>query len=989
MQRRIAELEAENARLARDTPLRAVLTGSPVFVYEMDPELRYRWVCNPPGPLSPDQWMGRRDDETAAPEHARRRIELKRQVLLTGTPIRAEVTHHDGQEVRRYDLTLEPLRNEAGVVVGIAGAAFDVTALRRAAEEAQASERRFRAIVDDQTEFISRFTPELRITFINRAYAVQLGQPLDQVIGTSLLSLMTAEQQDQFQRQLATLTPEHPTISYEMAAVLQDGSDGWEHWTDRALFDEQGRLREYQSVGRDVTQQRRAEQALRQSEERLRLAIEATGIGIFDVDAVSGQRRWSDEFKHILGLPLDTQPDPARYSSLIHPADRDWVNEQYWGSFHLPGSGRYQAEYRIVRASDGTVRWVLNTGRVHFDNSGQAVRAVGTLVDVTDRRRTEEALRASEEQRRLALEASAMGVWDLDIASRTVQIDARFRSLFGLGADEPAAPEMLWQHIHPEDIPTLEAALARAKHPGSNGHYEVEYRLRRTDGHVRWHFAKAKVQFVVVDGERRAARMVGVIMDITERKRAVEALVASEARLRVALDAGRMGTWSWAVDTGQQIWDATHCRLFGVEEGAPATRALFLDRVHPDDRPLVELNPQKLPEPTGVLEAEYRVLLPSGEERWLASRAALVEAADANGRVVTGVTFDVTEARRTERALLETRQFLEQVADISPAAIFVFDRQARQVIYANKGVATILGYAPAELKKRNWPSMAKLAHEDDRAVLRERVLAVERLGDGETVEIECRVRHADGGWRWLVNRVAVFARTPSGEVRQLIGAALDIGERKGAEAHQRLLLNELSHRVKNTLATMQSIVAMTARGASSVEGFRDTLNGRILALSTAHSLLTQHSWAPVDLRTLADRALAAFEQAGERIEKQGDGVALDPKAALAVSMALHELATNAAKYGALSSGNGHVRLSWQAVTGDGIVEPRLDLTWREQDGPPVTMPARHGFGTRLLQQGLAHELGAAVNLTFEPRGVVCTMSFALQAPRAALDLHGG
>jgi PAS domain S-box-containing protein len=988
LQRRVAELEAENARLAatsRDSPLRAVLTGSPVFVYEMDTDLRYRWVCNPPGPFNPDQWVGRRDDETTPFEHARRRMDLKRRVLATGIALRTEVTHHDGTEVRYFDLTLEPIRDANRRITGLAGAALDITERRRTEQRVRESEARFRAIVDDQTEFISRFTPTFTITFVNRAYAAQLGRSREALIGTSVLELMTPEQQSRFRAQLTALTPDRPTVTYEMEAPLPDGSSGWELWTDRALFDERGAVREYQSVGRDISEQRRAELALRKSEERLRLAVEATRIGIFDVDAVTGQRRWSDEYKAIIGLPREANPDPELYSSLIHPEDRAWVNERYWGAYRSSSGGRYRAEYRILRASDGALRWVRNDGRVFFDDAGQPQRAIGTLVDVTERRLTEEALRASEEQLRLALESSALGMWDVDILADTVRTDERFHEIFGLGLEEAAVPANIWQHIHPEDVPALQAALAQAKEPRSGGAYEVEYRYLRPGGGVRWHAARARVHFTQVGEERRASRMVGVVMDITERKRALESLVESEARLRLALDAGRMGIWSWDIATGEQSWDATQYQLFGVEPGTVITRDLFLQRVHPDDRKQIELEVARPPSTDQVLEAEFRIRLPDGRERWLASRAALLRDGDGKPRCMTGVNFDVTEARLTAQALIDAQRFLEQVADISPAVIFVGDLTEARIVYVNDGISAVLGWQPDRLKMLSRAGLQELVHPEDLPRLLQGLASVSDLKEGGGLEVEGRFRHADQGWRWLVLRVAAFARGPAHEVQQVIAAAIDIGERKAAEAHQQLLLHELSHRVKNTLATLQSIVTITARTAASVEQFRDTLNGRILALSDAHSLLTQHRWGGVALRTVAERALAPFGGQPGRIVLGGEPVVLGARAALAVAMALHELGTNAVKYGALSTLAGSVRLDWRTEP-DGDRGPMLLLSWNERDGPRVEPSPRVGFGSRLLRQGLAHELGASVQLEFEPAGVSCRIRFSLrpaaEAPEA-------
>jgi two-component sensor histidine kinase len=193
------------------------------------------------------------------------------------------------------------------------------------------------------------------------------------------------------------------------------------------------------------------------------------------------------------------------------------------------------------------------------------------------------------------------------------------------------------------------------------------------------------------------------------------------------------------------------------------------------------------------------------------------------------------------------------------------------------------------------------------------------------------------------------------------------------QAHLRLMVNELNHRVKNTLATVQSIVAQTLRSSDTTPRTRDTLTSRILALSKAHDVLTNEQWTGADLREIAVQAASPF-RAGphdERIVLDGPKVHLQPKTAIAVALAFHELATNAVKYGALSVPEGRVTFTW-AVSG---VNGSRDLTivWRERGGPPVSPPTRIGFGTRLIKRGLAADLNGSVEIAYPPAGVICTI----------------
>jgi len=235
--------------------------------------------------------------------------------------------------------------------------------------------------------------------------------------------------------------------------------------------------------------------------------------------------------------------------------------------------------------------------------------------------------------------------------------------------------------------------------------------------------------------------------------------------------------------------------------------------------------------------------------------------------------------------------------------------------------------------------------------------------------LENRYEFPDGRVVWLdvrgnpVNEgLAVFFR--------------DITERKLAEEHLRLMVHELNHRVKNSLATVQAIAAQTLRGGGATPEVREALTSRLLALAKAHDVLTDARWSGARLEEIA--AQAAEPYGADRFRIVGPPVTLPPRTAIAMALAFHELATNAAKYGALSNAAGQVDLSWTVAEQP---DPRrLHLTWREAGGPPVAAPTRRGFGSRLIQRGLAAEFVGEVRMDFQASGLICQVDVALPAP---------
>lgn len=253
---------------------------------------------------------------------------------------------------------------------------------------------------------------------------------------------------------------------------------------------------------------------------------------------------------------------------------------------------------------------------------------------------------------------------------------------------------------------------------------------------------------------------------------------------------------------------------------------------------------------------------------------------------------------------------------------------------------------------------------------------------GAEYDIEYRVMHPSGDIRWVHARGRAATSVDHGGVRRMAGVSLDVTDRKRAEERQKLLLNELNHRVKNTLATVQSIAAQTMRASPEPAVFRTAFESRILALSQTHNLLTNQNWESASLTDILISELTphagARDGGGARFVLDADrDVRLNPKAAVAMGMVVHELATNAVKYGALSKPGGRVSVRSRVTPApDGAV---LVVDWIESGGPQVVAPKRRGFGTRLLQQGLAGELGGEVQLDYRPEGLSCRIRLPMHA----------
>jgi PAS domain S-box-containing protein len=300
------------------------------------------------------------------------------------------------------------------------------------------------------------------------------------------------------------------------------------------------------------------------------------------------------------------------------------------------------------------------------------------------------------------------------------------------------------------------------------------------------------------------------------------------------------------------------------------------------------------------------------------------------------------------------------------------------IVFANDSFLKLTGYDRDEVLAQRFDFI--LDAEADEAIKRKVDAAFEVPSD-ESPSIECRRKD---GSKFCADILVNAVKDDDGDVIQHFVSLVDTTRFLQAQQNAAMLIDELNHRVKNTLATVQSIVTQAVRNETDVHAVQQAIETRIAALSRSHDLLGREKWDGAGLRELIDEALAPFRTTAghaERFVIAGEDMRLSPKATLALGIAFNELATNAVKYGAFSNESGTVSIRW---TLDRKPEGRrLCLHWREEGGPPVTPPKRKGFGSRVIERGLAHELGGTVTLEYLPAGIVCTID--VPAPQAVLD----
>jgi len=458
--------------------------------------------------------------------------------------------------------------------------------------------------------------------------------------------------------------------------------------------------------------------------------------------------------------------------------------------------------------------------------------------------------------------------------------------------------------------------------------------------------------------------------------------------LRIALDGARLAPFERDLVTGEGRWGERIRQLYGLgPEFERNTTDDWMAIIHPDDRARVTADLKSAAEgrPSNT---DYRIILPDGRVRWIASRGSLGRNAAGRPVKAVGVCFDITAAKEAEATLAEERRRLQVGKELAELGLGAVDY--RTDVLTLDAAAAALFDLPAETPLPRSALRERLHPEDATRIEAALGDALAPDGDGR-LAVEARILTPEGRPRWIAAQqlIEFEERDGGGRVpRAGILAMRDISQRRAREERIEFLLREVNHRSKNMLALVQAMARQTL--AAGHENFFARFSERLQALAASHDLLVSNDWSGVDINALARSQLAHFEDAlRDQVTLEGPQLMLSAAAAQAIGMALHELATNAAKYGALSTPSGRVALSW--AVGPGAAGQTFSMRWAERDGPAVIEPERRGFGSTVMSRLVQSNLDAKVELTFEPTGLIWTMACAfadvaaVAAPEAGVD----
>lgn len=764
---RTAELTEANHRLQESYQLlQSVLEGisDPVFVKDISG--RYVIVNSAMKQKlskSIGEILGFNDDDLFGPEIAQKLIDTDNLIMENGKAKVIEEEIFQNNHQKTYLSTKSPWRDSAGNVIGLIGITKDITERKRIEQDLQIAKERVVNILESMTDAYIALDRNWQIAYVNQMTARINQVAPEELIGQNLWqfwpSIIGTVCETKFRQAMADLTPVHFEYFYELR----------QRWYEIHAYPSTEGLGIYY---RDINDRKCAEKSLCENEARLRLALQATNSGIWDWDFASNCASVSEEYCLILGLdPAGQNISYQQWLDSIHPEDKLSVVEAI--SQAIDRHQDYEIEYRILHPEG--IRWLASRGQVFYNATGNAVRMLGNIQDITDRKQAQINLQSSEEQLRLTLEFAHIGSWAWYLGENRVIWNNQLFELFGLDSQTTEATHQAWrERIHPDDLEELEAAIEQAL--TSHTDYEAEYRVVHPDGSIHWIFGKGRG---VYDRSGAAVKMLGVVIDITERKQAEAALKTSEEQLRLTLEFSKIGTWDWQISNNRIIWDNNHFHLLGLEPTTtPVDYETWRDRVYPEDLQKVEATISQALLNHIDYDTEYRVIYPNGAIHWRMAKGRAVY--DRSGQPVRmlGVIIDITDRKQAEISLQQSEERFRQAIVNAPLPIMLHAEDGT-VLQVNHAWTEITGYSPEEIPTiADWIEKAYISNQE---LVKARIESLHNRLDTRISEGEFTIFT-----RNRETRIWDFSSAPLGKLPDgrglMISTAIDITERKHTEA---------------------------------------------------------------------------------------------------------------------------------------------------------------------------------------------------------------
>ncbi len=541
-------------------------------------------------------------------------------------------------------LTVRAQRIDGRVDAPVAGVAIDITERMRSEQRAEENARRLQVASEAGRIGLSERNLLTGAGFWNATLLEFNGLPPDAPTPSrdDLLRACHPDDRPVLAQAWRELSEGSGVAEYEARTVLPDGTVRWLRSRARAERDASGRPVRVVGAAVDVTEARAAAQRLSDALQRLKLAAEAGNIGIWERDLRDGSGVWDATLFKLMDFPPPVVPSREQTLARLHPDDRERAHA--WWRRIVDGGEPQELEARFHR-SDGTPLHLVTRGVAERDTAGVPLRVVGTTIDVTAQRRSEQERRILFERLQLAMKTACMGVWERREPDQHETWDAQMRAIYGIDDPDWQPSRAAWlQRIHAEDRPAVELQIAQLER---NGGGVLAYRIVRDDGEVRYIDDHLRIDR---DDQGRITRRLGVHVDATDVRQTQLERDELTRRLQLATAAVGFGAYEWQPALNRSEWNDQMYALLGHTRESFRDR-VWLDAVHPADRPLAQARMAEALAHGDTFALEYRTLWPDGTVRWLATRGQVQRVADGQAERIIGLHWDITESKVADSAL--------------------------------------------------------------------------------------------------------------------------------------------------------------------------------------------------------------------------------------------------------------------------------------------------------------------------------------------------
>ncbi len=594
----------------------------------------------------------------------------------------------------------------------------------------------------------------------------------------------------------------HQSYNHEYRIVLRDGNIRVIHSIGRVKINSKAEAVSLYGIAQDVTEKHNLINTLIENETLYRHSEEMAKMGNWTWDLRTNEIRWTDELYKIYDIePQSITVSLDLYKSFVHPDDRSQIESRM---DQVLNTGSIDYTYKII-TKKGEVKFLRTIARMQKDSQGEPKRIIGTERDVTEKETLIRRLKESEELYKQAQSIAHVGNWSFDVRKNEVIWSDELYRIFGQKPGILIDYQRYVDLLHPDDRELVSGHVQRALEKREP--YDFYHRVLYDSGEVRVLHSLGEP---IADETGFVYKLIGTAQDVTDRHHIEEELRQNQNFIQKIANATPSIIATYNVNTGNYGFISEGLqKLLGYEPARVDKEgiAFFMNIIHPDDAaPIMEKNSKAITEANAnaendesfVVEFEYRMRHVNGHYRWFHTYGTIFDR-NAEGKVenVLNISLDITERKEAEKKIREQEHFIENIAEASPTILYLYDVQENKIIYINQEINFVTGYSPEEIIEMGSSFRHDIYHPDDISKLPEKNDGYHDLAqdDESMFQYECRMKAKNGEWRWLLVREVVFTRTANNDPLQVLGAAIDISDRKDIEQalHQKNIELEQSN----------------------------------------------------------------------------------------------------------------------------------------------------------------------------------------------------